>query len=153
MNTITININNIKDIKPSDNNNLILLLGDDVEINISQQAVEKIMFYNKQYNNTNEFDKLANKSIGVVSKDVDDFHLWRVENSLELDNEFLSGVRRFRSGDDMYYCADNIRRLKGHSFDEVVETDNAHTNPEYKHIINLIRTQLKTNGLWLINKK
>ena len=80
-----------------------------------------------------EYEKnLKHYSIGVISKDVEDFLLWKKDMKL-IGNTF-DDIRKFKIGNTTYNCISNLSDFCSLTLNEIIETKNAKENEIYKDI-------------------
>ena len=82
------------------------------------------------------------KTIAVISSCVDDFLLWR-ENNLYTTE--IGTKTRIRVDETLYVLVMKPEHVCSKSFDEVIETENAHTSSEYGKIKEIIKGNIKQN--------
>lgn len=72
------------------------------------------------------------RSIVVISLDIEDFKLWKSENKIKEDG--TGTQRKFKTGNDTYYCITEVSDLCSLGIDEIIETKHAKENKEYVQI-------------------
>lgn len=100
------------------------------EDKLANSIFEKIekMFFNKE------------KTIAVLSLDIEDFQDWKNKNNLE--EQGLDTQRKFKSGNNTYICISTVGDSCSYGFDEIIETDYAKENSDYEEIKSVVRTCL-----------
>lgn len=77
------------------------------------------------------------KNIGVISLNSDDFITWKKDNNLFSINGIDTKIK-FTMGMKTYYCISKVEDLCSKRFDEVMETNDAKSNPSYNGIKSFI---------------
>lgn len=84
-------------------------------------------------------------NIGVISESLFDFNQWRKKNNLSHEGGELNHIFKFTKNNKQYFCINNVRSLCSKSFDQIIETENAIFNNDYKEIKLESRINLKEN--------
>ena len=82
------------------------------------------------------------KTIAVISSSVDDFLSWR-ENNLYTTE--VGTISKVKVDDTLYVLVMKTEHVCSKSFDEVIETENAHNSSEYEKIKETIKGNIKSN--------
>jgi hypothetical protein len=80
------------------------------------------------------------RTIGVISSCVDDFLRWRESNLYTTE---IGTKTRIRVNDTLYVLVMKPEHVCSKLFDDVFETENAHTSSEYSKILDIIKGNIK----------
>lgn len=82
------------------------------------------------------------KTTAVISSSVDDFLSWRKDNICTTEIGTKTNVK---VDDMLYILVIKPEHVCSKSFDNVIETENAHNNSEYDKIKETIKGNIKSN--------
>lgn len=82
------------------------------------------------------------KTTAVISSSVDDFLSWRKDN---LSTTEIGTKTNVKVDDMLYILVIKPEHVCSKSFDNVIETENAHNNSEYDKIKETIKGNIKSN--------
>jgi hypothetical protein len=94
---------------------------------------------NRQFKLT-EINDYGTTSVAVVCRDLVDFQDWKKENFITIKD---IDIRRFESGDKIYYAVCGVDGLISKQFDEMMITYFAPTSENYNEIIATIKQCIK----------
>jgi hypothetical protein len=95
--------------------------------------------------------KKSQKTVGVIARSIEDFQNWKHDHKHNVKENHLNTQRRYVYRGKRYIGISTLNHCHGYSFDEVVETETAWTNSEYKVIVSNIKLALKPGGKWIRN--
>jgi len=95
----------------------------------------------------NHSNKPKLKNVGVICASARDFIEWRNKHKLDSfeNKDYLPTTKKFKVDDCVFWRISNPNDCCSLTLDDVVETDSAHTNPDYEKIKYMLRFTIISN--------